>query len=52
LMKAFELLVAGRSVKEASFSVGYQQPTAFVALFRSTFATTPKAWISALKHVD
>lgn len=50
LMKAIELLVAGRSVKEASFSVGYQQPTAFVALFRSTFATTPKAWISALNH--
>jgi AraC-like DNA-binding protein len=51
LMKAVELLVAGSSVKEASFAVGYQQPTAFVALFRSTFGTTPKAWTSALSRV-
>ena len=51
LMKAIELLVSGRSVKEAAFSVGYQQPSAFVALFRRTFGTTPKAWISALKRL-
>lgn len=48
LMKAVELLVAGLSVKQASYSVGYQQPSAFVALFRATFSTTPKAWVSAL----
>jgi len=52
LMKAVELLVAGSSVKEASFAVGYQQPSAFVALFRSNFGTTPKAWISALGRAD
>jgi AraC-like DNA-binding protein len=52
LMKAVELLVAGHSVKEAAFSVGYQQSSAFVALFRTTFGTTPKAWISALNHVN
>ncbi|MGA3048191.1 MAG: helix-turn-helix transcriptional regulator [Terracidiphilus sp.] len=52
LMRAIELLVAGRSVKEAAFAVGYQQPSAFVALFRSTFGTTPKAWISALGRGD
>jgi AraC-like DNA-binding protein len=52
LMKAVELLAAGRSVKEVAFAVGYQHPSAFVALFRSTFATTPKAWISALNRVD
>jgi AraC-like DNA-binding protein len=51
LMKAVELLAAGRSVKEVAFAVGYQHPSAFVALFRSTFATTPKAWISALDRV-
>ncbi|MFZ0746619.1 MAG: helix-turn-helix transcriptional regulator [Terracidiphilus sp.] len=50
LMKAIGLLVAGLSVKEAAFSVGYQQPSAFVALFRATFGTTPKAWISALQR--
>jgi AraC-like DNA-binding protein len=51
-MKAVELLVAGHSVKEVAFSVGYQQSSAFVALFRTTFGTTPKAWISALNHVS
>jgi AraC-like DNA-binding protein len=52
LMKAVELLAAGRSVKEVAFAVGYQHPSAFVALFRSTFATTPKAWISTLDRVN
>lgn len=52
LMKAIELLAAGRSVKEVAFAVGYQHPSAFVALFRSTFATTPKAWIAALDRVN
>jgi AraC-like DNA-binding protein len=51
LMKAVELLVSGCSVKEVSFAVGYQQPSAFVALFRATFGTTPKAWISALERL-
>jgi len=51
LMKAVELLVSGSTVKEVAFAVGYQQPNAFVALFKSTFATTPKAWTSALKRL-
>ncbi|MGD0617561.1 MAG: helix-turn-helix transcriptional regulator [Bryobacteraceae bacterium] len=44
LMKGIELLVAGRSVKEAAFEVGYRQPSAFVQMFRKTMGTTPKAW--------
>ena len=48
LLKAVELLVSGRSVKEAAFTVGYQQPNALVALFRSTFGATPKAWMLSL----
>jgi AraC-like DNA-binding protein len=52
LMKAVELLVAGHSVKEVAFSVGYQHSSAFVALFRATFGTTPKAWISALERLS
>lgn len=51
LMKAVELLVAGRSVKEVAYSIGYQEPATFVALFRATFASTPKAWISALQRL-
>jgi AraC-like DNA-binding protein len=52
LMKAIELLVAGHRVKEVAFSVGYKHPSAFVALFRATFGTTPKAWISALERLS
>jgi AraC-like DNA-binding protein len=48
-MKAVELLVAGRSVKEVAFGVGYRQCSAFNEVFRRTFGTTPKAWVSALR---
>ena len=51
LMKAVELLVSGLSVKQVAFSIGYQEPSAFVALFRATFGTTPKAWITALERL-
>jgi len=51
LMKAVELLVGGRSVKEVAFSIGYQTPNAFVNLFRATFGTTPKAWVSGLERL-
>jgi AraC-like DNA-binding protein/mannose-6-phosphate isomerase-like protein (cupin superfamily) len=52
LTKAIELLVAGVSVKEVAFHVGYCQPSAFVELFRRTFGTTPKAWISSLRKIN
>jgi AraC-like DNA-binding protein len=53
LMKAVELLVSGRSVKEAGFALGYRQPTAFVEMFRGILGTTPGAWIRALqRHND
>jgi AraC-like DNA-binding protein len=48
LMKGVELLVAGRSVKEVAYQVGYHQPSAFVEMFRRTMGNTPKAWIAAL----
>ena len=48
LMKGVELLITGRSVKEAAYEVGYQQPSAFVDMFRRTLGNTPKAWIAAL----
>jgi AraC-like DNA-binding protein len=52
LMKAVELLVSGRSIKEVAFGVGYRQPSAFVEMFRRTFGSTPKAWISALERLN
>jgi AraC-like DNA-binding protein len=50
LMKAIELLVEGRSVKEASARVGYQQPSAFVEMFRRSLGTTPRAWSFGLRN--
>lgn len=52
VIKAVELLVAGCSVKEVSFAVGYRQSSAFVEAFRWTFGTTPKAWILELEKID
>jgi AraC-like DNA-binding protein len=49
LMKAIELLVSGRSVKETGFALGYRQPSAFVAMFRGILGTTPGAWIHSLQ---
>jgi len=49
LTKAVELLVSGYSIKETAFKIGYSQSSALVELFRQTFGTTPKAWISALE---
>ena len=44
LMNAVERLVAGSSVKQVAYEVGYRQPSAFVATFRRSFGMTPKAW--------
>jgi transcriptional regulator GlxA family with amidase domain len=52
LMKAVELLVSGRTVKETSFAVGYRQPTAFVGMFRAILGATPKAWVQALGRAN
>ncbi len=50
LMKAIELLIAGSSVKQTAFEVGYQQPSAFVEMFRNVFGTTPKVWTRSLRN--
>jgi AraC-like DNA-binding protein len=50
LMKAIELLVAGHTVKEVAYGVGYRQTSAFVEMFRRTMGTTPKAWMSTLNQ--
>jgi AraC-like DNA-binding protein/quercetin dioxygenase-like cupin family protein len=49
LMKAIELLIAGNSVKQTALEVGYQQPSAFVEMFRNVFGTTPKVWTQSLR---
>jgi AraC-like DNA-binding protein len=52
LTRAVELLVSGRSIKQVAFQIGYQQPSAFVEMFRRTFGTTPKAWVSSLEPMS
>ncbi|HEY6490038.1 MAG: helix-turn-helix transcriptional regulator [Terracidiphilus sp.] len=49
LTRAIRLLVAGDSVKQVAFAIGYRQPSAFVQAFRKLFAATPKAWIASLR---
>jgi AraC-like DNA-binding protein len=50
LMKAVELLVAGRPVKEVAYDVGYRRTSAFVEVFRHTMGTTPKKWTASLNQ--
>lgn len=49
LLKAIELLAAGRSVKEVAFEIGYEGSSTFVEMFRQTMGTTPRAWASGLQ---
>ena len=46
LMKAAELLVPGRRVKEVAFQVGDRHPSSLVALFRQTFGEPPGRWMT------
>ena len=52
LMRAVELLISGASIKEVAFKVGYNHSSAFVEMFRKTFGTPPKAWVTALALED
>jgi AraC-like DNA-binding protein len=49
LNRAVQLLVAGYSVKEVAFAVGFRQSSAFVGAFRRLFGSTPKAWTASLR---
>jgi AraC-like DNA-binding protein len=41
LLRALELLAAGESVTNAAFEVGFETPSAFIAMFRRAMGTTP-----------
>lgn len=51
LTRSVELLVGGSSVKQVAFSVGYNQPSAFVAAFRRVFGVTPKIWTERVRRM-
>jgi len=41
LLRALEVLAAGESVTEAALQVGFETPSAFIAMFRRAMGTTP-----------
>ncbi len=47
LLKAVEWLAAGKSVGDISFSLGYSGPSAFIAVFRAAFGTSPGQYFQA-----
>lgn len=44
-LKAIEMLEAGESVKAAAFEVGYQQPSAFISMFKRVTGHTPNRYV-------
>jgi AraC-like DNA-binding protein len=44
LYEALSRLTVGRPVTTVAYDVGYQSPSAFAAIFRRTFGTTPTAY--------
>jgi transcriptional regulator GlxA family with amidase domain len=48
LMKAIELLTAGKTIKAVTHAVGYKQASTFVAMFRNHLGITPRAFVASL----
>jgi transcriptional regulator GlxA family with amidase domain len=46
LLHAMRLLAAGRPVTTVAFDVGYDSPSAFVAMFRRTLGETPRRYFA------
>lgn len=46
LLEALSRLAAGQPVTTVAFDVGYHSPSAFTAMFRRTFGTTPTEYFS------
>jgi len=46
LLRALELLGNGSSVSDVAFALGYQGTSAFIAMFRRTFGTTPARYFA------
>lgn len=47
LLRALELLAAGRPVTAIAPELGYDNPSAFIALFKRTFGATPGRYLAA-----
>jgi len=46
LLKALELLAEGKTVSAVALDMGYQNVSAFIALFRRSFAITPGQYVA------
>ncbi len=46
LLRALELLATGRAVNAVALDLGYDNASAFIALFRKTFNTTPGRYLA------
>jgi AraC-like DNA-binding protein/mannose-6-phosphate isomerase-like protein (cupin superfamily) len=49
LLRALELLGAGLGVGDVAFTLGYESTSAFIAMFRRAFSTTPTRYFEASK---
>ncbi|WP_341521900.1 helix-turn-helix transcriptional regulator [Pseudomonas sp. G.S.17] len=48
LLRAIELLAAGRAVSAVALDLGYQNVSAFISLFKRTFAMTPGQYMDLM----
>lgn len=49
LLRALELLGTGLGVGDVAFTLGYESISAFIAMFRRTFGTTPARYFAGVK---
>jgi AraC-like DNA-binding protein len=47
LLQAMRLLAAGKPVTAVALDVGYESPSAFIAMFRRTLGTTPRCYFAS-----
>ncbi len=47
LMRSLQLLAAGEKISYAALEAGYATPSAFIAMFRKAFGTTPRQYFHA-----
>ena len=52
LVFALEMLAQGKSVGDAAFNVGYQNPSSFIAVFRRVFESTPATYFKPSRLVS
>ncbi|OCG76015.1 AraC family transcriptional regulator [Gilliamella sp. Occ4-3] len=50
MLKALELLVAGRPITEISLNLGYDNISGFIAIFRRNFGVTPGNYQKAMRN--